>query len=85
MRHFGAWDGTDEAVPTAISGFFRPLFKQPEDEQELIDLLRQLRRRPLNAADVTLEKAAILKFFCDVYLVKRFEMMAGDLVAEAAR
>jgi AbiV family abortive infection protein len=85
MRHFGAWDVTDAGIPAAIAGFFGPLFKQPEDEQELIDLLRQLRQRPLNAADVTLEKAAILKFFCDVYLVKRFEMMAGDLAAEAAR
>jgi hypothetical protein len=85
IRHFGVWDGTDEGLPAAISGFFRPLFKQPEDEQELIDLLRQLRQQPLNVANITLEKAAILKLFCDVYLVKRFEMMAGDLAAEAAQ
>ena len=85
MRHFGNWDGTDEDLPTAVSGFFRPLFKQPEDEHELIDLLRRLRQQPLNIADLTLEKAAILKFFCDVYLVRRFEMMAGELATEAAR
>jgi hypothetical protein len=83
MRHFGNWDGTDEGLPTAVSGFFGPLFKQPEDEQELIDLLRRLRQQPLSTADITLEKAAILKFFCDVYLVKRFEMMAGNLAAGA--
>jgi len=85
MRHFGNWDGTDEHLPTAVSGFFRPLFKQPEDEHELIGLLRRLRQQPLNITDITLEKAAILKFFCDVYLVRRFEMMTGDLAAEAAR
>ena len=78
MRHFGNWDGTDEGLPTAVSGFFRPLFKQPADEQELLDLLRQLRHQPLNTTGITLERAATLKVLCDVYLIRRFEMMAGD-------
>jgi hypothetical protein len=85
MRHFGDWDGTDEGLPKAISDFFRPLFKQPEDGQELIDLLRRLRHQPSNAADITLEKAAILKLFCDAYLVRHFEIMGSDFASKIAR
>jgi AbiV family abortive infection protein len=75
MRYFGDWDGTDEALPGAISGFFRPLFKQPEDEQKLLNDLHQLRREPPDLTGITLEHAAILKVVCDAYLIKRFDTM----------
>jgi len=73
MRSFGDWDGTDEALPTAISGFFRPLLKQPEDEEKLLNHLRQLRREPPDLTGITLEQAAIMKVLCDAYFIKRFE------------
>jgi hypothetical protein len=76
MRRFGDWDGADERLHVPFSDFFRPLFKQSEDEQELLDLLRRLRRRPPDVAGITLERAAILKVLCDAYLIKQFETMA---------
>jgi AbiV family abortive infection protein len=74
MRHFGDWDGTEEELPTAITGIFP--FQKPEDGQELLALIQQLRRQPLDTTGLTLERAAILKFFCDAYLIRRFETMA---------
>lgn len=76
MRHFGDWDGSDEGLPAAIERSFP--FKQSEDGQELLALLRQLRRQPLDVAGLTLERAAILKFLCDAYLIRRFETMATN-------
>lgn len=76
MRHFDDWDETDEGLPAAIAASFP--FKQPEDGQELLALLRQLRRHPLDATGLTLERAAILKFLCDAYLIRRFETMAQN-------
>jgi len=75
MRYFGDWDGTDEALPGAISGFFRPPFKQSEDEQELLNHLHQLQRQPPDFTGITLEGAAILKVLCDAYLIKQFDTM----------
>jgi AbiV family abortive infection protein len=75
MRYFGDWDGTDEALPGAISGFFRPLFKQSEDEQKVLNQLHQLRRQPPDLIGITLERAAILKVLCDAYLIKQFDTM----------
>jgi hypothetical protein len=49
---------------------------QREDEQELLALLRPLRRHPLDTAGLTLERAAILKFLSDAYRIRRFETMA---------
>jgi hypothetical protein len=74
MRHFGDWDGTDEELPTAVTSIVP--FKQPEDGQELLALVQQLRYQPLDTRGLTLERAAILKFFCDAYLIRRFETMA---------
>ena len=74
MSHFGEWDGTDEELPRAITGIFP--FQTPEDAQELLALVQQLRRQPVNTTGLTLERAAILKFFCDAYLIRRFETMA---------
>jgi AbiV family abortive infection protein len=74
MRHFGDWDGTDEGLPAAVTASFP--FEQPEDAQELLGLLRQLRRQPPDITGLTLERAAILKFLTDVYLIRRFEIMA---------
>lgn len=74
MRHFGDWDGTDEQLPIVIPGVFP--FQKPEDGQELLALIQQLRRQPLDTTGLTLERAAILKFFCDAYLIRRFESMA---------
>jgi hypothetical protein len=74
MRHFGDWDGTDEGLPTAVTSIFP--FQKPEDGQELLALVQQLRRQPLDTTGLTLERAAILKFFCDAYLIRRFETMA---------
>jgi AbiV family abortive infection protein len=76
MRHFRDWDGTDEGLPAAIAGRFP--FNQPDDEQELLALLRQLRCQPLDVTNLTLERAAILKFLCDAYLIRRFETMAAS-------
>jgi hypothetical protein len=73
---FDDWEGTDEGLPAAIAVSFP--FKQPEDGQELLALLRQLRRHPLDATGLTLERAAILKFLCDAYLIRRFETMAQN-------
>jgi hypothetical protein len=74
MRHFGCWDGADDQLPTAIAGIFP--FKQPEDGQELLALIQQLRRQSSDPTGLTLERAAILKFFCDAYLIRCFETMA---------
>jgi len=82
MQHFDAWDGTDEGLPAAIAASFP--FEKPEDGQELFGLLRQLRRRPPDITSLTLERAAILKFLSDVYLIRRFETMAQSFVGEAA-
>lgn len=76
MRHFGDWDGTDEGLAPAVAARFP--FQKPEDGEELVALLRQLRRQPIDPAALTLERAAILKFLCDVYLIGRFEAMAAD-------
>jgi AbiV family abortive infection protein len=82
MRHFGDWDGTDEGLPAAIAASFP--FEKPEDGQELLGLLRQFRGQPLDVAGLTLERAAILKFLSDVYLIRRFETMAQNFASEAA-
>jgi AbiV family abortive infection protein len=74
MRHFGEWDGTEEALAAAVAANFS--FEKPEDGEELLGLLRQLRRQPVDFANLTLERAAILKFLSDVYLIRRFEDMA---------
>jgi hypothetical protein len=71
MRHFGDWDGTEEGLPGAVTASFP--FEQPEDGEELLKLLRQLRRQPTDFTNLTLERAAILKFLSDVYLIRRFE------------
>ena len=52
MRHFGDWDGTDDGLPAAIAASFS--FKQPEDGQELLGLLRQVRRQPVLLEGLTL-------------------------------
>jgi AbiV family abortive infection protein len=82
MRHFGDWDGTDEGLPAAIAASFP--FEKREDGQELLGLLRQLRRQPLDIGGLTLERAAILKVLSDVYLIRRFETMAQNFASEAA-
>jgi len=74
MRHFGDWDGTEEGLTAAVAASFP--FEKPEDGEELLVLLRQLRRQPADFANLTLERAAILKFLSDVYLIHRFEAMA---------
>ncbi|WP_316185799.1 MULTISPECIES: AbiV family abortive infection protein [unclassified Bradyrhizobium] len=79
MRHFGDWDGTNENLETAIAKGFPPM--QEETRQHLIALLRQLRRQPLDPAGLTLERAAILKHLCDVYLIQRFEQMAQGVAS----
>jgi hypothetical protein len=71
-----AQNGTDEGLPAAIAASFP--FKQREDEQELLALVRHIRRHPLDTAGFTLERAAILKFLCDAYLIRRFETMAQE-------
>ena len=76
MRHFGDWDGTDDGLPAAIAASFP--FKQPEDGQELLGLLRQVRRQPVLLEGLTLERSAILKVLCDAYLIRRFESMAQE-------
>jgi AbiV family abortive infection protein len=74
MRHFGDWDGTDQRLYSGITGIFP--FQQPEDAQELLALVQQLRRQPLDPIGLSLERAAILKLFCDAYLIRHFETMA---------
>src|SRR5262249_6586537 len=71
MRHFGDWDGTDEGLAAAVAANFP--FENPEDGEELLGLLRQLRRQPVDFSNLTLERTAILKFLSDVYLIRRFE------------
>jgi hypothetical protein len=51
-------------------------FEKTEDGEELLHLLRQLRRQPIDFTNLTLERAAILKLLSDVYLIRRFETMA---------
>jgi AbiV family abortive infection protein len=74
MRHFDDWDGTEESLAAAVAASFP--FDKPEDGEELLGLLCQLRRQPIDFTNLTLERAAILKFLCDVYLIRRFEIMA---------
>jgi AbiV family abortive infection protein len=74
MRHFGDWDGTEEGLAAAVAASFP--FEKPEDGQELLGLLYQLRRQPRDLKNLTLERAAILKLLSDVYLIRRFETMA---------
>ena len=83
MRHFCDWDGTDEGLPAAVTSSFP--FQKPEDGQELLALVQQLRRQPLDTTGLTLERAAILKFFCDAYLIRRFETMAQEVSRQGAR
>lgn len=78
MRHFGDWNDTDKGLPAAIASSFQGLFKKPDDEQELLALLRQLRRQPLDVTGLTLERAAILKVLCDAYLIRQFERMVTE-------
>jgi AbiV family abortive infection protein len=78
MHHFGDWDGTDEGLPVNIARSF-PV-ELPDNGEELLTLLRQLRRHPIDPTDLTLERAAILKILCDVYLIRRFETMAHNSV-----
>jgi AbiV family abortive infection protein len=82
MSHFGDWDGTDEGLRAGIGESFGGLFKQADDEQELLALLRQLNRRPPVPAGLTLERAATLKVLCDAYLIRRFEKMAQQGAAQ---
>jgi hypothetical protein len=51
---------------------------QADNQEDLLGLLRQLRRKPIEPSSLTLERAAILKFLCDAHLVQRFERMAKD-------
>ena len=81
MRYFGDWDGTDEGLQAAVRASFP--FEKPEDGQELLGLLRQLRRQPIDITGLTLERAAILKFLSDVYLIRRFETMAQRFAGQA--
>jgi AbiV family abortive infection protein len=74
MLHFGDWDETEEGLAVAVAVSFP--FAKPEDGQELLELLHQLRRQPTDFTNLTLERAAILKFLSDVYLIRRFEAMA---------
>ena len=74
MCHFGDWDGTEEGLAAAVTASFP--FEKPEDGEELLGLLRQLRRQPIDFTNLTLERAAILKFLSDVYFIRRFETMA---------
>jgi hypothetical protein len=74
MRHFGDWDGTDQGLSSGISGIVP--FQRAEDAQELLALVEQLRRQPLDPIGLSLERAAILKLFCDAYLIRHFETMA---------
>ena len=74
MRHFDHWDGTEEGLVVAVTASFP--FENPEDGEELLGLLRQLRRQPIDFTNLTLERAAILKFLSDVYLIRRFQAMA---------
>ena len=74
MQHFGDWDGTEQGLAAAVTASFP--FEKPEDGEELLGLLRQLRRQPVDLTNITLERAAILKFLNDVYLIRRFETMA---------
>lgn len=82
MNPFGDWDGTDEGLPVAGSESFEGLFEQTDDEQELLALLRQLRRRPPELAGLILKRAAILKVLCDAYLIKRFKKTAQQDLAQ---
>jgi hypothetical protein len=84
MRHFGAWDGSDSGIRTAISGFVGPVMHKQEDVDELVDLLGRLRRQPQDVQGITLERAAILKVLCDAYLIKQFEKMAQEMAQEVA-
>ena len=68
MRHFGDWDGTEEGLAAAVAASFP--FAKPGDGEELLGLLRQLRRWPTDLKILTLERAAILKFLSDVYLIR---------------
>jgi hypothetical protein len=74
MHHFGDWDGTEEGLAAAVTAGFP--FEKQEDGQELLGLLRQLRRKLTDPTNLTLERAAILKLFTDVYLIRRFEATA---------
>jgi hypothetical protein len=73
MQHFGDWDGTEDKLAAGVTGFFGSRMQKPEDVQELIDLLRQLRRNPSDGTGITMERVAILKVLTDVYLITQFE------------
>jgi hypothetical protein len=81
MRHFGDWEGTDDAIASSLNTFFAPLSAESIDVGELVSLLRRA-RRPLIDATITLENAASLKVICDAYLIKNFEKMARAHVAK---
>jgi hypothetical protein len=74
MRHFGDWDGTDQGLSSGISGIVP--FLRAQDAQELLALVEHLRRQPLDPIGLSLERAAILKLFCDAYLIRHFKTMA---------
>jgi AbiV family abortive infection protein len=81
MRHFGDWDGTEEAIGSSLSTFLAPLNAPPSDVDEMAALLRRTRHPPVDAA-ISLERAAVLKSLCDAYLRKNFENMAAARIAK---
>jgi AbiV family abortive infection protein len=76
MRHFGDWDGTEDGLTGGVICYFGSRMQNPEDVQELTDLLSELRQVPLKAAGITMERAAVLKVLADAYLIAQFDRMA---------
>jgi len=77
MRHFGSWDGTENGIGVAIAESFADVLKSKEDEQELTELLLRLHGGPANLVGLNLDRAAVIKFFCDVYLNRKFYQIAS--------
>ena len=76
MQHFGDWDGTDGALPDAISGAFSQM---PEDDRnEWLEIIQQLRGFPPRSEGMTIERAALLKILADAYFINSFSKRAKD-------
>jgi hypothetical protein len=70
MQHFGDWDGTDAALPEAISITFPQMSE--DDQKEWLEIIQQLRVFPPKSEGMTIERAALLKIIADAYFINSF-------------
>jgi AbiV family abortive infection protein len=79
MRHFGDWDGSDDAIAAAVMTAFAPIAQQADDLDDVIGQILAIRKGAVQPMDITLDRAAMFKVLCDVCLISGFEKMAASM------